>query len=221
MKIVMSISGGMDSTTMLALMLEEGHEVHCVHFQYGSKHNKYELRAVTDVCSYYKTFVHVIDMHTVFHGFKSKLMSGQGEIPEGHYQNENMKQTVVPGRNTIFASVMMGYAESIGARAIALGIHSGDHAIYPDCRPEWFQNMRKLVMDVTLNKVTVMAPLIRYTKKNICYTGNRLRVPFNLTRTCYKGQPLACGKCGACNERLEAFSLNDLTDPIHYEERNV
>jgi len=131
-----------------------------------------------------------------------------------------MQATVVPARNLIFSSVIAGYAESVGAGAISLGVHSGDHHIYPDCRPEFVSSLNTSVLLATDKKVRVEAPFLNYTKAEIIKTGLNLKsveVPYHLTRTCYKDQELACGKCGSCFERLEAFEELGLTDPIKYE----
>jgi 7-cyano-7-deazaguanine synthase len=131
-----------------------------------------------------------------------------------------MKATVVPGRNLIMASVMSGYAESIDAEAIALGVHSGDHHIYPDCRPEFINQLRNVVAISTERLVDVIAPLLNEDKTSILKIGYSLKelVPYNLTRTCYKDQEHSCGKCGSCRERLEAFENLGIKDPIVYEE---
>jgi len=216
--IVMSLSGGMDSTTMLGYYLDKGDKVLCVHFQYGSKHNEYELKAVKEVTEYYSVPLKIINMHEAFSNMTSNLMLSGGEIPEGHYEDITMKKTVIPGRNTIFASVLMGIAESIGADTIALGLHQGDHAIYPDCRKEYTKALDALVYLASDRKIEVEAPFLSTDKTGICTVGLKIDVPYQLTRTCYKDQPISCGKCGACQERLIAFELNKRIDPISYEE---
>ena len=228
MKVVMGLSGGMDSATLLGLLINEGHEVHCSLFNYGSKHNKWENAAALHVLDYYKYLgggfntpspPYCLDLTNVMREFKSALLSSSDtEIPEGHYAQESMRQTVVPGRNTIFASIMLGIAETVGAGAIALGVHAGDHHIYPDCRKEYVKALDTALYLASDRSVQVWAPLIDDTKTTILQKGYDLApvVPYHLTRTCYKDQPLACGKCGACNERLEAFSAINRVDPIEY-----
>ena len=223
-KVVMGLSGGMDSTTLLGMLLNEGVEVNACHFQYGSKHNRYEILALNKIMNFYKGYgvplvLHVLHLEKTFAGFKSNLLQGGGEIPEGHYAEESMKQTVVPGRNMIFASIMAGLAESIGATTIALGVHSGDHHIYPDCRAEFISSLKETIVLSTDHKVDVVAPLIAEDKTSILQIGYDLRieVPYRYTRTCYKDQPHSCGKCGSCRERLEAFTNIQKEDPITYE----
>lgn len=222
-KIVMGLSGGMDSTTLLGILLEQGYEVHCCNFIYGSKHNEFERKAAEKIVNYYmlKGFPIVwypFDLTAAFTGFQSNLLLTGEEIPEGNYNDVNMKKTVVPGRNLIFASIMAGLAESIGAEAIALGVHSGDHAIYPDCRPDFIKHLHHAIRESSDQKVSVLAPLLHDNKTSIIKIGTTLNTPtpYELTRTCYKHQEYACGKCGSCNERIEAFANNNLIDPIVY-----
>lgn len=226
-KVVIGLSGGMDSATLLALLLKQGFEVHCCTFHYESKHNKYETKAAEELIEYYDFYNlpvvhHPIDVTGVFREFSSNLLQSGGEIPEGHYEAENMKLTVIPGRNLIFGSIMAGVAESIGAEFIGLGVHKGDHAIYPDCRPEFINAMRVAIDFSTEGKVIVNCPLQSDTKTSILAKGLSLpkpyTVPYELTRTCYKDQELSCGKCGSCQERLEAFQIYGIKDPIEYDE---
>lgn len=220
MKVVVSLSGGMDSTTLLALLLQERQaEVAPIFFNYGSKHNAEEIKAVRAVTRHYGTGLEVFNLVSTFGAFKSNLLKGQGAIPEGHYQADNMSLTVVPGRNLIFSSVATGYAWSIGARYIALGIHQGDHAIYPDCRPAFYLAMNEAIVQGTDNRVSFLSPFLGLDKTGICAKGLELEVPYGLTRTCYNSGKLACGRCGACQERLEAFRLNRAEDPLLYKEK--
>jgi 7-cyano-7-deazaguanine synthase len=224
MKIVIGLSGGMDSTTLLGILLEQGYEVHCCMFQYGSKHNQWERAAAEKVVDYYQNkrmpvFSYEMHIAGAMWAFKSNLLKSGGAIPEGHYEAESMRQTVVPGRNLIMASIMAGLAESIGADSIALGVHRGDHHIYPDCRKEFIKSLDSTIYLSSNRAVEVMCPLIEDTKLSILEKGDlcKLRVPYELTRTCYKDQPISCGRCGSCRERLEAFSDLGIVDSIPYE----
>jgi 7-cyano-7-deazaguanine synthase len=223
-KAILALSGGLDSATLLGLLLSRGYEVHCCIYTYGSKHNEYENRAAFKLYHSYKEagfqmIPHMIDLEQIFRLFNSNLLKSGGAIPEGHYESESMKLTVVPGRNLIFASIMAGLAESIGAEIIALGVHAGDHAIYPDCRPDFISMLRTTIQLSSDNKVEVYTPFLDFDKSQILHKGKTLipPVPYELTRTCYKNQAEACGKCGSCVERLEAFKKLNLKDPVKYE----
>jgi 7-cyano-7-deazaguanine synthase len=217
----------MDSTTMLACLLAEGYEIHAFSFYYGSKHNKYEKEAVEKIIEYYKErnqniHIHYVNLSEAFKEFESALLLTGEAIPEGHYEEDSMRKTVVPGRNMIFASIMAGYAESIGAEYVALGVHQGDHHIYPDCRREFIKAFDSAVYLSSGGTVSVLTPLIDDNKTSILVKGYSLPesqpvVPYQLTRTCYKDQQDSCSKCGSCRERLEAFANINKIDPISYE----
>src|SRR6056297_1544623 len=171
-KIIISLSGGMDSSTLLGLCLNKGWEVYPISFTYGSKHNKYENDACKKVCEYYG-FKNVPLINLDFMGqlFESNLLSKGGDIPEGHYTEKTMTKTVVPGRNLIFASIVAGYAESIGASYIGLGVHAGDHAIYPDCRPKFIEKLNETIIASSEGKVSVVAPFLNLNKTDILKIG--------------------------------------------------
>jgi 7-cyano-7-deazaguanine synthase len=207
----------MDSATLLAFLLETGHAVECVSFTYGSKHNSYEQQCAQQIADHYCVCLHRIDLTEAMQLFKSDLLKSGGDIPEGHYTAPSMAATVVPCRNMIFLSILAGIAESIGARKVAVGIHSGDHAIYPDCRPEFYASMHQAIKCATDGKVTMIAPFIDWDKTRILQYGIPAGVPYGMTRTCYKDQEYSCGVCGSCVERLEAFTAVGQEDPIFYE----
>ena len=218
-KVVMALSGGMDSTTMLAKYKSEGTEIICVNFQYGSKHNKMEAQAFGSIVTHYNVPYITVNMHEIFANIKSHLMLTGGAIPKGHYASSNMSKTVIPGRNTIIASALLGIAESNGYDTVALGVHLGDRAIYPDCRPEYVEALNTLVKIASEGKVSVEAPFITTDKAGICKIGLSLAVPYAFTRTCYTEDTIACGTCGSCCERLEAFDINEAVDPAAYIDR--
>ena len=218
MKVLVVLSGGMDSTTAMALAKHEGHEiVGAVHFQYGSKHNEREMEAIECLADYYQ--LPVMTLHLDFMSFfRSDLLKSGGEIPEGHYADESMKRTVVPFRNGIMLSIAAGLAESYGAEGIVLGNHFGDHAIYPDCRKNFSRHMAKAIRLGTYTQIELLTPFVDTDKTEIARIGHELSVPFELTWTCYKGEDLHCGKCGSCTERREAFQLAGVKDPTIYAE---
>lgn len=218
MKGLIALSGGMDSSTLLAWCLKNGiDEMDCIGFYYGSKHNQYELAAAKSVADHYGCRFNLMDLTETFKFMQSDLMKTGGAIPEGHYEAKNMSATVVPGRNMIFASILAGIAWSRGISKLYLGVHSGDHAIYPDCRPGFVEAMQDAVDEGTDGKVCLKAPFLNGDKTSIIKWGTNHGVPYEKTRTCYKDQPISCGKCGSCCERREAFANNGLVDPIEYE----
>lgn len=227
MKALVSLSGGMDSATLMGYVHEgwgvnstKDVELYAVSFDYGSKHNKYELPMAAELCRYYNVPHTIINAASLMTGFKSNLLQTGGDIPEGHYTAPTMSQTVVPSRNLIFTSIAAGLAWSIDPEDkwhLFLGIHAGDHAIYPDCRPGFFHHMRNAVFEGTDKRVMLEAPFLDKDKHGILKVGFSMGVPYHITRTCYKDQPIACGKCGSCCERLEAFAKLGKPDPIAYE----
>lgn len=222
MKVVLSLSGGLDSAVLLTKLVEAGHEILAVTFNYGSKHGAYEIQAAKNLASHFGIKHQIIYVAGIFEGFNSALLkSDNRQIPEGHYEAPTMSQTVVPCRNMIFASILAGLAESLGYQAVYLGIHAGDHAIYPDCRPSFKQAMGVAIYEATETKVSLQAPFISMTKGDIVFEGAVRKTPFQLSRTCYKDQPLPCGVCGSCCERLTAFEENGITDPVHYENLTI
>ena len=223
-KIVLGLSGGMDSTTLLGYYVEQGFEVHCCNFQYGSKQNSFEEKSVQAIIAHYtkngaKVFLHSIHLEETFKDFTSNLLNSGGEIPEGHYEAEVMRLTVVPGRNMIFGSIMAGLAESLRASLVALGVHSGDHYIYADCREEFIKAFSYAAHLSSDSAITIQAPFINDDKTSILARGfsYKIPVPYHLTRTCYTNHEKSCGKCGSCFERLEAFNNLNKIDPISYE----
>lgn len=222
-KAIVSLSGGLDSTVVLARVLEDlpPEQVLAVNFFYGSKHGVYEQRAAIGVARHFCVDLKTVILVGAFRGVESALMANSPDpIPEGHYNDASMKATVVPGRNMIFLSVLAGIAMTEGARDVYVGVHAGDCHSYPDCRPEFIQAMGTAYFRASPDRpLFLVAPLQHRNKEQVLRYGNSMtkRVPYELTRTCYKDQPLACGKCGSCNERLEAFKLAGIPDPIEYE----
>ena len=225
MKALVLLSGGMDSATVLAHVVHRLKgplkEVETLSFCYGSKHNEYETRAAKLLAAYYRVQHTLIDLSGLAHHLQSNLLKSGGDIPEGHYQASNMSQTVVPGRNSIFISIACGVAWSRGADLVYIGAHSGDHVIYPDCRPEYLNAMQEAMMLGSGGKVNLMSPFTHGDKTSILKEGFALNVPYQFTRTCYKDQEKSCGRCGACQERLEAFAAHGVDDPLEYDVRDI
>lgn len=217
MKVVVLVSGGMDSVTALHAAAR-GHEVVAgISFDYGSKHNHRELPFAAWHCEQLGVKHEIVRLDFMDRLFQSDLLRSGGEIPEGHYEAENMKQTVVPFRNGILLAIGAGYAESVGAGALVIAAHSGDHAIYPDCRETFMEPMARAIREGTYAGVEILRPFIDLRKEGIAEVGAGLGVDFARTWSCYKGGERHCGKCGTCVERREAFALAGLHDPTDYE----
>ena len=234
---VMALSGGMDSTGLLMHLLADGHEVHALSYDYGQKHSLELDRAKANI-NYLKskgiTVSHkIIDLRSAMSVFHSALTDDSMDIPEGHYEEEQMKQTVVPNRNAIFSSVLYGYALSIALKKdqevkIALGVHSGDHEIYPDCRPEFYGALENAfqIGNWSSDKVSFYLPYIGGDKKTILRDSekslDKLGLDFNTvfanTNTSYDPDEMgrSSGKSGADVERILAFHAIGRADPVPY-----
>lgn len=213
MKIIAVMSGGMDSTTMVYQLLAQGNEVMAVSFNYGQRH-KLELDKARNTCNRLNIPHKVIDISFIKEFISNSSLTGDIAVPEGHYADENMKQTVVPNRNMIMAAIAIGVAVNEDFDAIALGVHSGDHAIYPDCRPEFIAALDTIARIANFKPIEVMAPFLNLDKGDIAIIGKGLDVDYEQTLTCYNGESKPCGKCGACVERKEAFGKAKFQDPL-------
>jgi 7-cyano-7-deazaguanine synthase len=214
--VVLILSGGMDSTTLLYWLLKKGHAVHALSFNYGQKHVK-ELEKAATTCKKLNIPHRIIPFTDDLKALvcNSALTDAGQSIPEGHYEAPNMKQTVVPNRNMIMLALAAGYAISNGIKILAYAAHSGDHAIYPDCRPE-FADAMKTALELCHfdGGIELWVPFMNINKNDICAIGKELSVPYEDTWTCYVGAEEPCGKCGACQEREEAFAFAGIPDPL-------
>lgn len=213
---LMVVSGGMDSVTMLHEYNEE--IVLAVTFNYGSNHNEREIACARQHCEALGIGLIEIRLDFMSRYFESSLLSGADAIPEGHYADENMKSTVVPFRNGIMLSIAAGLAESRGLKSIIIANHAGDHAIYPDCRPEFIDNMDKAIQAGTYEHIRIKAPYTNLTKGEIAARGKQLGIDYSTTYSCYKGGEKHCGKCGTCIERREALAQAGINDTTPYED---
>lgn len=200
---VIVLSGGMDSTTLLHERKEQISLA--VTFDYGSKHNAREIECARKNCEMLGIEHIVIPLEFMGKYFKSSLLIGGEDIPEGHYADENMKSTVVPFRNGIMLSIAAGLAENRGLKKVMLANHGGDHAIYPDCRPGFVDAMSEAIRQGTYEGIVIDAPYTHITKSDIARIGKKIGVDYSLTYSCYKGGEEHCGKCGTCVERMEAL----------------
>ena len=221
MKAVAIMSGGMDSVTLAYYLKQKYKDLHLVSFDYGQRHKK-ELECAVIQADILKAKHEIIDISGIKPLLKGSALTDAIDVPEGHYEEESMSQTVVPNRNAIMLSIAWGLACSTRADVLACGVHSGDHHIYPDCRPYFIQNLNESLrigtMDHRKENLQLIAPFINHDKTWIAATGKELGVPFKYTWTCYKGLVKHCGKCGACVERKEAFRDSGGNDPTIYED---
>jgi len=215
-KVIVLVSGGMDSVGALY----HAHNIHSVvralSFDYGSKHNHKEIPFAAAHCRKLNIAHEVIELDFVGRLFKSNLLKSAETIPDGHYEDATMRQTVVPFRNGIMLSIAAGYAESNGAEALVIAAHAGDHAIYPDCREQFMGAMADAIRLGTYAGIDILRPFIRMTKAEIARRAHELGVDLSQTWSCYKGGEIHCGTCGTCVERREAFILAGIPDPTVY-----
>lgn len=213
---IIIVSGGMDSVTLLYEYRER--IALAVTFDYGSNHAKKEISFARYHCSKLGIEHIIIPLSFMRDYFKSSLLEGANAIPDGHYEAENMKSTVVPFRNGIMLAIACGLAESHGLKYVMLANHGGDHAIYPDCRGTFINAMSEAMGYGTYEHIGILAPYTGITKADIAKKGASLGIDYSKTWSCYKGGKRHCGKCGTCVERKEAFTLAGTIDPTEYED---
>jgi 7-cyano-7-deazaguanine synthase len=221
-KAIVLFSGGMDSSTCLALAKSQGFEVYALSFDYGQRHNS-ELNAARKIAKSMGIIEHKI-IPLLLEAFSSSLVNKELTLPDYNETEATIiPSTYVPARNTIFLSVALGYAETIKANDIFIGVSAVDYSGYPDCRPEYiaaFQNMANLATKTSIegHKLTLHTPLIHLSKAETIQLGNRLGVRYEDTISCYKADAngAACGLCPSCGLRKKGFKDADLPDPTKY-----
>jgi 7-cyano-7-deazaguanine synthase len=217
-KVVTVLSGGIDSTVVATVMRDmvrgRGTQL-CVSFNYGQRHVK-ELDAAERVARHLEAHHMTVDLpHWDIAGISA--LTGEVDVPHGHYAADNMKVTVVPNRNAIMLALAFGIAGSVGADYVAAGMHAGDHPVYPDCRPVFtnaFARMEYLAFGEGGPQLTT--PFIHADKATVVYQGHQLGAPLHLTWSCYEGGDVHCGMCATCGERRWAFSQAEVPDPTAY-----
>ncbi len=222
MKAVVLLSGGLDSTTTLAIAINDGYDVYPITFRYGQRHNR-EIESAKKICEYYNLKLKIVDINLREIG--GSALTDNIDVPKNRSLGEISREipvTYVPARNTIFLSIALGYAEVIDADRIYIGVNALDYSGYPDCRPEYIEEFNKLSKLATKRGVEgkpieIVAPLIHMTKAEIIKKGMELNVPYELTWSCYEGGEKPCGKCDSCILRLKGFMEAGEMDPLEYE----
>jgi len=225
---VLLLSGGLDSTTMLALATSEQYEVHALTFRYGQRH-QHEVEAARRIASRYRVAQHVV-MDIDLRAFGGSSLTASMPVPKGRTPDviaSEIPSTYVPARNTIFLSFALAWAETLGAPEIFIGVNAVDYSGYPDCRPEYLAAFERLAVLATRSgiegegAISIRAPLLNLSKREIIQLGTGLGVDYSGTTTCYDPDDsgAACGRCDACALRLRGFADGGLTDPARYSPR--
>lgn len=220
---VVLLSGGLDSSIAMAIAIGEGYQVHALTVDYGQRHSR-ELQAAKAVAAHYGAEHKEVRVDlTAFGG--SALTDDSIDVPSDTPEaeiGEDIPPTYVPARNTVLLSMALAWAEALDADAIFIGANSVDYSGYPDCRPEYLDAMQRVAdlgtkRGVDGDPITIVAPILAYTKSDIVAKGIELDVPLDLTWTCYTGGTLACGRCESCQLRLRGFAQAGVVDPLGYE----
>lgn len=218
-KVTLILSGGMDSATLAYWYHKQGCEIEAVTFNYGQRHSR-EIESAKLIAEAIGAKHHILDISGIQPLLKGSALTDEVEVPHGHYEADNMKLTVVPNRNAIMLSIAWGIACCNQSDILACGVHAGDHHIYPDCRPSFITMMNSALSVGTeghrKENLVLEAPFVDKTKTDIAAIGGDLGVPYRLTWTCYEGGEKHCGKCGACQERKEAFRDSGVSDQTEY-----
>jgi 7-cyano-7-deazaguanine synthase len=214
-------SGGLDSTVLAYWLAARGTLLTMLSFDYGQRH-RVELSyaaGIADLLECAHEQVDLSSLRPLLAG--SALTDAEALVPDGHYTDESMRATIVPNRNAIMLDVAVAFAVIHQADAVAFGAHAGDHAIYPDCRPQFVERYAQMVRcaneGLLVEGFEILAPFLTQNKTDIVRLGIELGVPFERTWSCYRGNAVHCGTCGTCTERREAFRQNRISDPTRYE----
>jgi 7-cyano-7-deazaguanine synthase len=218
---VVLLSGGMDSATALAVARQHFRRVHGLTVIYGQRHRR-EIQSARNLAAHFRITRHEVLTLPLGPLLRSALTDSRRRLPRAHVGRVpgRIPATYVPARNTILLSVALGYAESIGAEAIFIGANAIDYSGYPDCRPEYFRAFEHLASLATRagvergRVVRIEAPLLRFSKADIVRLGERLRVPWAMTWSCYAGGSTPCGECASCILRARGFDEAGLSDPL-------
>lgn len=215
-KTILIYSGGLDSTTLLYRLLADGHDVKCLSIDYGQKHKK-EISSAKYFCEKLGVTHEIANLSDVTKLISSSALTSNMDVPEGHYEEESMKATVVPNRNMIMLSIAIAWAINDKFDYVAYAAHNGDHAIYPDCREEFVDKVSQAAELADWHPVKIIRPFVKLSKADIARQAGELNIDVSKTWSCYKGGELHCGKCGTCVERIEAFQLTNVKDTTIYQ----
>lgn len=216
-KTLVVCSGGLDSVTLAYQVAQEQQLIGLLSFDYGQRHRR-EIEFAALAATRLGVAHRVLDITAIGKLLSSSLTDDATDIPEGHYTADNMASTVVPNRNAIMLTIAFGLADSMGAEAVGIAVHGGDHFIYPDCRPEFIQSfatMQALALGQD-SAISLYSPYLTISKGEIAKRAVKYHVPIHETWSCYNGQALHCGRCGTCVERLEAVDYAKATDNTEY-----
>lgn len=215
MKTILIYSGGLDSTTLLYYLLKNNHDVKCLSINYGQKHKK-EIESSKYFCKKLNVEHEIVDVSSITKLISNSSLTSDKKVPEGHYEEESMKVTIVPNRNMIMLSIAIGWAINEKFDNVAYAAHNGDHAIYPDCREGFAEHVSLAAQLADWHPVKVIRPFINFSKTEIAKLAGDLNVEIDKTWSCYNGKNIHCGKCGTCVERIEALELSGVNDETIY-----
>ena len=213
---VVILSGGLDSSVLLASAVAEGKVVKALSVDYGQRH-RLELAHAAKVAAHFDVEHRVADLRGL-----RQFMAGSSQtddrvsVPQGHYADETMRLTVVPNRNMVMLAVAGAWAISLKYGSVSYAAHAGDHAVYPDCREEFAGPLAEALRHADWHCTTIERPFLSVSKADIVRLGAKLEFPFEMTYSCYEGQPVHCGRCGTCVERRMAFIEAGVPDPTPY-----
>jgi len=217
MKTLVVCSGGLDSVCLAHLIAENFELSGIISFDHGQRHRK-ELEFAAATADRLRCSFDLVDFNGLRALLSGSALTGDLEVPDGRYEQDNMQATVVPNRNAIMLTVAFGAASARGLDAVAIAVHGGDHFIYPDCRPAFLSSFQKMQNEALgeYSSVKLYAPFAEQSKSDIVVQGHQVGVPFDRTWSCYKGLEKHCGRCGTCIERREAFHIAQVVDPTEY-----
>jgi 7-cyano-7-deazaguanine synthase len=215
---VVLLSGGLDSTVLTYALVRYGCTVKALTVLYGQRHRREQeaARAIAGALEIEHQVVDLASLRSIL-GSTCALVNDEITVPEGHYEDQSMQATVVPNRNMLLLSIATAWSVALGLQGVAYAAHSGDHAIYPDCRPAFAEAMDCAIGLCDYRRPRLLRPFVSLRKTDIVRLGHGLGVPFERTWSCYNGRTLHCAKCGTCVERMEAFRIAGISDPTAYE----